>query len=368
MSVSRDELLARRFFHLNVCVALVLLVAIVGSIFQFGVEAWKGQRQVGLILPGGKADMGWNSAHYRGMKAACDSLGYDLVLRENVPEDAAACREAIQSLVEKRAKVIFLTNISSLDTVSDVVREYPNIRFFGIGTDSSETEVHRYAVRYVEPFYLAGVLAGLRTKTGRVGYVAPYSDPVFNQCVNAFVLGVQKVRPDAQVFLAWTGGWENPANGERAVWDFKAASVDVLGYMQDGDTLPLAADRAGIHFISLYGTYPSSRYGMAAITVDWKKAYSNMLRQYSRHFDHAAYWATCLDRSVDITARTEALTSREWALFESEHWEVLQGKLVFTGEIYDRDGGLRCGAGESVSNQSLSRMNWLVKGVRFIGN
>ncbi|MBQ1509984.1 MAG: BMP family ABC transporter substrate-binding protein [Selenomonadaceae bacterium] len=368
MKVSKDELLAKRFFRLNACVTVVLLAAIVISVFQFGAAAWEKQQQIGLVLVGSKEDAGWNRAQYQGMQAACKMLGFELLLQENIREDEESCRTAVRELVERRAKVIFLANLKSLRNIGEIVKEYPNVQFFSTEMGLSASEIKRYAVRYIEPCYLAGILAGMRTKSGRIGYVAPYPSPESYQAINAFAIGVQRVKPDAQVLLVWAGGWENQANGEQAVRDFKAASVDVMAYFQEGETIPVAAERAGIYFISMYERYPSNPYELAAIQVDWKKAYSDLLRQQLRQFDRAAYWATILDRTVDIEPVKPALSARERAMFETEHWEIQHGKMVFAGEIYDRNGIRRCGADESISNQSLLQMNWLVKGVRVLGN
>lgn len=368
MKVSKDEQLAQRFFRLNTCVTILLLITIVVSVFQFGTVAWNRHQQVGLVLVGRKEDPGWNRTQYRGMKEACDALGFELLIQENVQEGEGNCRKAVQELVQRHAKLVFMTNTTSLRDMKDIVKAYPGLRFFGMELDPSVFEFNRYMVRYVEPFYLAGILAGLRTKTEKVGFVAPSPGPEFCQAINAFTLGVLRIRPQAHVFLAWTGGMENRAGEEQAVRDFKANSVDAMAYFQDGETIPAAADRAGIYFISMYEAYPAYHCRMAAIQVDWKKTYLNILRNNLRRFDRAIYWATILDRSVDIRPVTSALSARERAIFETEYWEVRQGKPVFSGEIYDRNGIRRCDVGETISNQSLPRMNWLVRGVRVIGN
>ena len=368
MNVSKDEDLARRFFRLNACVSVVLLVAIVVSVFQFGAEAWKGQRQIGLLLAGEKSKAGWNRTQYRGMQEACDVLGYELLVEENVQGDETSCHNAVRELVEKQAKVIFMTNAASPEAMKEVARSCPHVQFFSVESVPSGYEMCRYAIRYVEPCYLAGILAGIRTKTGQVGYVAPYAGPEFYQAINAFALGVRKVNPEARILLFWSGGWENHEKEEQAVWDFKAASVDVMAYFQDGETIPTAADRAGIHFISMHEFHPDTDYEIATVKVDWKKLYLNMLRQNLRKTDREAYWATILDRTVDIAPILSSLSARERAYFETEYWEVQQGKSIFSGEIYDRNGVRRCGTGEAISDEALPQMNWLARGVSVIGN
>ena len=54
-----------------------------------------------------------------------------------------------------------------------------------------------------EVTYLLGMLAGVLTKTDRVGYVA--ANPVYGipAAVNAYAQGLKTVRPDAKVVLRW---------------------------------------------------------------------------------------------------------------------------------------------------------------------
>ena len=46
--------------------------------------------------------------------------------------------------------------------------------------------------------------------------------------------------------------------------------------------------------------------------------------------------------------------------------EFLSGKDVFAGVIYDRDGKLRCGEKEAISDEILlEQFDWFVEGVNF---
>ena len=61
------------------------------------------------------------------------------------------------------------------------------------------------------------------------------------------------------------------------------------------------------------------------------------------------------------------LSSREEALVLRARQELLQGYPVFSGNIVDRDGHVRCQEGEVIANNSLrEKMDWLVKGVEII--
>ena len=79
-------------------------------------------------------------------------------------------------------------------------------------------------------------------------------------------------------------------------------------------------------------------------------------------------WTGFTQGMADIEPAMEKLSPRERAVYESERWKLLSGKLIFAGEIFDRNNVKRCEAGESISSDYLqNQMDWLVKGVNIIG-
>ena len=371
MKTSTDEQLTKRFYLLNAIATIVLLVTIVVSISQFGTEAWSGARQIGFILAGSKDDPGWNRAQAKGAQEICNRLGYDLMLRDNVPVTEQACRETVKELANRGAKVIFYTHAYPPDEIERLSLKYPRIQFYGIDTNLSTSNVSKYSVRYIELRYLAGILAGLHTKTNRIGYIAPFSTPEINQGINAFALGAQKVNPQAQVFLIWTGDWNNPASEDQAVHTLKAEHADVLTYHQDSNVIPRTAEQVSIPFISFHDTYPSYSCFLAGIKAHWDKIYQDILSQHHRQAHEAregTNWTGFTQGRADIELADSKLTMREKAMLETERWNILHGKLVFVGEIYDKNGNLRCAKNESISGEYLqTQMDWLVKGVSTIG-
>ena len=180
---------------------------------------------------------------------------------------------------------------------------------------------------------------------------------------------MQRVNPNAQVLLHWTGDWNNPTNEEQAVQSLKSEHVDILTYHQNGATIPNAAERAGIPFIAFNETYPSHSYCLAAISINWKSAYLDILRRYRRQSSYANYGAGIAQNMVDVELVSPNATSKEKVLLNTAKWEIQHGRLIFSGEIYDRYGVKRCGENEAISLQYLQNdMNWLVKGVRIVGN
>ncbi len=371
MKTSTDEQLSRRFYLLNVIVAVLLLIAIILSIFQFGKEAWGSSNKIGFILAGSREEPGWNHSQATGAQNACAQLGYELMLRDNIAPNSHSCRQTVQELSDLGAKVIFFTYDYPADELKDLVIDFPHIQFYGIDTEFSSSNISSYSVRYLELRYLSGVLAGLHSQNKRIGYIAPFPKPEVLQGINAFTLGVRKFNPDAQVFLVWTGDWNNPTAEEQAVHTLKAAHIDVLTYHQDSDVIPMAAERTAIPFISYHEAYPSCRFFLAAIKGNWQKIYVDILRRHYRQSVENRdwnYWPGFTQGCAEIEVAKEKLSSRERVVLESEQWALKYVNLVFAGEIFDRSGIRRCDADESISGQYLrTQMDWLVKGVNVIG-
>ena len=365
---STDEELSQRFYVLNVIVALILLAVVFVSISQFGAQAWHNKWQIGLVLSGEKNQLGWNSSQYLSLKSICDEFDYDLIIRENVPSDYNSCKKAVDELAKRGARIIQFSNGCHLESIAEFEKTYPRIKFSTIESVSALYPSGRYSIFAFEGSYLAGILAGLHTKTNKIGYVAPFSEPEINQGINAFTLGVQRVNPNAEVLLNWTGSWDNPNDEEQAVQNLKAEHVDILTYHQNGDTVPNIAERAAISFISFNESYPSNKYCLAAIKIDWKSAYMDLLT-YMNHNKSNKNVGYGINQGMINVEVLKDISSREHVLFDIAYWEIKNGRLIFSGEIFDRSGIKRCSENETISVQSLqTKMNWQVRGVRIVGS
>ncbi|MBR3622509.1 MAG: BMP family ABC transporter substrate-binding protein [Selenomonadaceae bacterium] len=365
MSFSREDNIHRRFYFLNATVSIVLLVVIVVSILQFGAAAFEGKRTVGIILPGKETDIGWNESNSKGLKGVCQKLGFEPIIAETVGTDMRSLSKAVDYLAQKGAKTVFFANTENLYEAANIASTHPSISFYGMALDDTGNTVRKYSVRYAESYYLAGILAGLKTRTNRLGFIAPHPSPAQHQMINAFAIGAKQVNKDAKVLLAWTGAFSASSLEEQAVRDMKANAVDTLTYFGDGDTIPNAASRARIDYISLYFKH-SSIYNLAVINVNWEKIYLNLLRKENSNVN-VNYIATLQNDDVDIIVNRN-LNSRHQAIFGAEAYEVKNGKNIFTGPIKDNRGVLRVKNDEVIGVKNLDSMSYLVEGVRVLGN
>ena len=122
--------------------------------------------------------------------------------RENVNPEVDA-EQILEDVAHDNADVIFTTSARMHTACLKVAAQHPKTRILNCSLNAPHPLVRTYYPRMYEVTYLLGMLAGVLTKTDRVGYVA--ANPVYGipAAVNAYAQGLKTVRPDAKVVLRW---------------------------------------------------------------------------------------------------------------------------------------------------------------------
>ena len=368
MSVKFWDMLTKRFVVFSIVQALVLCLCIFLSVNHFGGDGWQRTKSVALILASPKDTEGWPREIALGMQQACDELGYELYIEDEVAVGSDACHQVIEKLIARGVKRIFLANPGYQKEVEVLARKYPQVSFFANSAgETVSDEILNYSVRYYDVRYLSGVLAGLHTKTGIVGYAAPFPAAETRRDLNAFALGVQSVRPDARILFRWTGQWISPAKEHEAVYLLKMQGADVMGYFAATQAIAAAAEEIGMDYIDFHRLRSGNAHCIAAIETDWRMVYTELLRMNRRSEGEHVYWKGLFDDVVCLHLQNGALTPREEALVGRARSALWSGQQIFSGNIIDQSGSRRCMEGEVISNSDVrTHMDWLVRGVESI--
>jgi len=350
------------------CLAVLVLIAILVLIGVTGSKETTNSYKVGLILTGRADDSGWNREHYDGVVSACKELGVELIVKENIAEGSGACNTAIRELVEKGVGMIMLSSYSYAMECKDTIDSYPQIAFYSISSAYSAKNVTSYFGRMYQARYLAGILAGLQTENNVIGYVAAMENSEVNRGINAFTLGVKSVNPKAKVFVYWTGSWEDSEKesdaAKKLIYD---KSADVLTYHQNQPYTAQTADKEGVYSIGYHAVAEglSEKY-LTAVVWNWDALYYQIIKEYVQGKANTVErrWFS-IDSGVVGLSEYSSLVSEEKRYMVNEAMsKILSGKDVFSGEIYDAEGILRCGEKETLSDDVLfENMDWLVEGV-----
>ena len=148
--------------------------------------------KVGFVYLGPVGDLGWTFQHDVGRKKMMAALGdrVDTTYLENVPESADAER-ALEQLARSGHQLIFATSFGYMEQTLKVAEKYPNVHFEHATGYKRAANVSTYDARWYEGDYLQGLIAGKVSKSGVLGWVAPFPIPLVISGINASILGAQ---------------------------------------------------------------------------------------------------------------------------------------------------------------------------------
>ncbi len=357
-----------RFFIFGV--SLAIMACILVSISEFHVAPYTSRPRIGFLLTGGRDEAGWNRGHYQSAMAAAEEYNIDLVVREHITVRPETCRNVIDAMAAQGIRCFILAGHFATPEMTAMMETYPNYVFCVADAGCEGANIAAYSLRFYEARYLTGILAGMRTRTGSVGYVAPFPSPEINAGINAFAMGAQSVNPGVRVRVAWTGGWDEPEREKAAVAKLWETEVDVLTYQQDGLSVAVAADQAGIDYIGYQDVIPGHRHYLTAIKTEWRGVYGELFRRFQidELKGDSVLWPGLLHRTLGLFSFGNWVASEQEDEVEAAEFDVLHGRPVFSGAVFDQDGQQRCQEGETLRAAYVRKgMNWLLKGVETDG-
>lgn len=317
---------------------------------------------VGFVYIGDINDGGYTQAHDKG-RLALEELGYKCYYKENVPE-TSDCETAIQELIDLGCNVIYTTSFGHMDFTANMAKKYPSI-YFGHATGyTTLANMCNYMGRVIEARYLTGIVAGLATKNGKIGYVAahPYAECI--RGINAFTLGVRSVNPTATVEVLFTQTWYDVAVEKQAALELLNKGVDVMAQHQDSTACQLAAEEKGVLAIGYNTPTPDAAPNayMTAALFNWAKFYTDNVQSIvDGTWTNSSYWKGLADGWVDIDTLTALCPEGAQAKVDEAKQAIISGDLVlFSGDVKDQNGEVKA---TNMTDEEIYNMNWFVEGV-----
>jgi len=321
---------------------------------------------VGFIYVGPIGDGGYTYAHDQGRLYLEDNLGVETIYKESVPETQEVEQE-IRNMIDQGAEAIFATSFGYMDYVEKISKEYPEVAFFHCSGYKTTENLATYFGRIYQPRYLSGIVAGLKTETDSIGYVAAYPIPEVIRGINAFTLGVQSVNPDAVVKVRWTSTWYDPAKEKDAAIALLDEGADIIAQHQDTTGPQQAAEERDAFSIG-YNTdmaemAPESY--MTAPVWNWGPYYVEQTQNViDGNFESHEYWGGMEDNIVQLAPLTDLAPEEADEYVEEAKSKILDGTLeVFEGPLYNQEGELAVEEGQVMTDEEMLNMMWFVQGV-----
>jgi len=288
---------------------------------------------------------GYAYAHERGIQAMQKELGLreDQIIRKlNIYEsDSLLIENSMRECIASGAQIIFATSWGYMDTCEKLAAKFPNVIFaHASGYKQNSVNFTNYFGRIYQSRYLSGLAAGLKTKTGKIGYVAAMGkkNSEVTGGLNAFALGVEKVNPHARIYVRVTYNWFDPTGEMNAARRLIDAGCDVIAQHCDTSKPQIEAEKAGVWSIG-YNTDMVSEAPKAVITSvlwNWGVYYTGMIRSViDGSFAVDAYFGSISDGMVDLSPLsanaapgTAQIIAEERKRLESADFDVFDGVLI----------------------------------------
>lgn len=340
----------------------------------------KDEIKVGVIHLSDPAEgSGYTYTHDQGIIGMQQNLGLadDQIVRKISVDDtdAAAVETAITECVEEGCNIIFATSWGYMDTCEALAEEFPDVIFsHGTGYKSNGTNFNNYFGRIYQARYLSGIIAGMKTETGKIGYVAAMGQEngeVTSGC-NAFAMGVASVNPDAEVYVSVTNSWFDPEGEKQAAERLIAEGCDVIGQHCDTPNPQTAAEEHGVWGVGYNSDMTKDAPGATLTSVMWDwsvyytKAVQNVIdgtwvagEKVDNYFgDMADGLVTLGEFNSDlVTDEMIAKVEEVKAQIVSGEWDVFDGKT----EIMDNEGNAH-----TLEGADYGSCNWYYENVNVL--
>ncbi|WP_136616879.1 MULTISPECIES: BMP family lipoprotein [Mesorhizobium] len=212
---------------------------------------------------GGKFDRSFNENAFNGAEKFKKERGVPFL--EFEPNNDAQREQALRTFAQRGADPIITVGFPWALTLEKIAPQYPNTRFVLIDSKVNLPNVQSIEFAYNEGAFIVGALAGLKTKTGSIGFVGGMDIPIIRSFECGYETGARHTRPDIKVIENMTGttpsAWADPARGRELAlgqYDrgadivFAAAGGTTMGVLQaaaDADKLAIGVgtNQNGVH-------------------------------------------------------------------------------------------------------------------------
>lgn len=205
------------------------VVLVLAFFFALSGGALAQKPKAALLLTAVSTSGNWDVEGFKAFKAMGEKYGMETSVSERV--SYAKTGQILRDYASRGYKLIIAHSAGYGGAVLEVAPEFPNA-WFVVFSDLKSTEgrknVAGWAFNWNEYGYLEGVLAGLMTKTKKIGIVAPIPIPSINRLIGSFLEGVKAANPGAQVEMIWTQTWSDPAKGKEAALQLVSRGADLL--------------------------------------------------------------------------------------------------------------------------------------------
>ena len=220
------------------CFILLLLLACIfcDAKMPMAGEGPEARKKISVLIPGNEKDNGFMEAAYRGYEKIKNTLPVDIGYVSNVSatSDPKILTAEMRKLAEGKPNMIIGHGGQCNGPAETISKEFPDIQFVVIQGNVKGANLTSYAVDQEQSAWLAGALAGLETKSGKVGHISGAWPKPGLRARAAFYDGLMHTNPKAVFYSCFTGNLDDQEINAKAADAEIKAGVDVIYTMLNG--------------------------------------------------------------------------------------------------------------------------------------
>ena len=337
----------------------------------------KDEIKVGVIHLSDPAEgSGYTYTHDLGIQGMQQNLNLsdDQIVRKINISDADATRAAIQECIDEGCNIIFATSWGYMETTAEMAEEYPDIYFsHGTGYMSNGKNFNNYFGRIYQARYLSGIVAGMNTKSNKIGYVAAMdsSNSEVTGGIDAFALGIYSVNQDAKVYVKVTNSWFDPDGEKAAAETLLNMGCDVIAQHCDTEYPQTLAQEKGVYSIG-YNSDMSKNAPEAclcSVIWNWSAYYTSAVQSViDGTWDGSNYYGGMNENLVGLTSLADFCADGTEEKVEEAKAAILSGENgVFDGVIETNTGETVGKEGKTLDDATITGgIDWYFKTVEVV--
>jgi len=325
--------------------------------------------KVAFVYIGPVGDAGWTFAHDNGRKAVEAKFGDKVktTFVENIPESAADAERVMRQLATDGNKLIFGTTFGYMEAMLKVAKEFPDVKFEHATGFKTADNLAQYDVRTYEGAYLAGVVAGKMSKSGKLGVVASVPIPEVVRNIDAFTMGARSVNPKITTRVVWVNKWFDPGKEREAATTLIGQGVDVLMQNTDSAAVVQTAQEKGVYAFGWDSDMTSfgPKAHLAASMINWGVYYTARVQAVlDGSWKTGSTWIGLKENGIDLGGFNPDLPADVKALVEERKKGIVDGSApIWKGPIKDNTGKEQVAKDAVADDGFLHGVKFYVEGV-----
>ena len=186
---------------------------------------------------GGVNDKSFNQSAWEGLQ----KFGKDFNLKQNTDYKYLQSTSSndyepnLTQLVQQKYDLVFGIGYLMQNAVKNVAERNKNAHLAIVDSVVDAPNVVSINFKEEQGSFLVGVVAGLMTKTNKVGFIGGIDSALIKKFENGFKAGVKSVNPKAQIFTQYAGSFDAADKGQAIAATFYGKGADII-YHASGAT------------------------------------------------------------------------------------------------------------------------------------